>query len=42
VSVVGAAEDGSRGAGWSLELADGWTLAEGERAGDRRVMRAKN
>jgi hypothetical protein len=42
VSLVGAAEDGSRGAGWSLELADGWTVAEGERAGDRRVVRAKD
>lgn len=41
VSVVGAAEDGSRGPGWSLELADGWIVAEDERAGDRRVVPAK-
>lgn len=35
----GAAEDGLSGPGWTLELAEGWHVVEGERAGDRRVAR---
>lgn len=35
----GAAVDGLSGPGWTLELARGWRIVDGERPGDRRVAK---
>jgi hypothetical protein len=39
VALQGAADDHLSGAGWTLALAPGWTIAPGERAGDFLVRR---
>jgi hypothetical protein len=39
VSLSEAAPDYSRGAGWTLALADGWRVVPGQRPGDARIAR---
>lgn len=39
VSLVGATGGSTKGTGWSLELASGWTVVPGVREGDRMLVR---